>query len=170
MGLKIKCLPYTSEEIALETVECDEILHQTQKNWNIHQVHHAEIIGTDHLELFNYCGQPEGVVIHFSDVGKQPGSPSINHVSSDMYVAVAYDDSWFVGRVTNRKDNMLVITFMRRQSDGKFRWPQMEDIDEIDEATILGVLSSPTPTGTSRIIYTFDQEDLLKIETAWKNI
>lgn len=68
-----------------------------------------------------------------------------------------------MGCVTNRNDNNLGISFMKKQTDGKFCW---EDVDEIVAAIHSGLKLS----GTSRVICMLDSKDLHNIEGLFKNI
>jgi len=43
------------------------------------------------------------------------------------WVAVAYDDGFYVGQITSLSDGKVNVNFLARRKDGQYRWPKRKD-------------------------------------------
>ncbi|MES9879633.1 MAG: hypothetical protein ABW185_01985 [Sedimenticola sp.] len=99
----------------------------------------------------------------------QPESCSSNSYKVpviDDYVAVVYDDIWYVGKVIviDDSDDELQISFMQCKKQ-LFQWPTQMDVVWVAPENVLCVVSPPVPTGRSKRMMKLSEEDYKKAES-----
>ena len=45
----------------------------------------------------------------------------------DSWVAVAYDEGFYIGQITSLSDGKVNVNFLARRKDGQYRWPKRKD-------------------------------------------
>ena len=77
-------------------------------------------------------------------------------------VAVAFDDNVYIGQVMDIKsNNMATVKFLRQikgaEQSGAFKWPQIDDVSDVDSKFIVDMNSTILPCGRTVKIPGYDQ-------------
>ena len=59
----------------------------------------------------------------------------------DLWVAVAYNEDFYVGQIASLCDDGINVNFLRKRKDGTYKWPRPKDMDLVSTKYIF--CSSP---------------------------
>jgi len=92
-------------------------------------------------------------------------------IQVESFVAVAYDDQYFVGQVTNITRNVMTVKFLKRGTNGYYIWPRRNDIAEVDLKFIFSASVQFEGRGLDKngVGFIVDEDDLQEQYEAYKN-
>lgn len=81
------------------------------------------------------------VILNVSNNGNVNDTSDNQQVKPGCWVAVIYDDNWFLGVVESKDCNMITVNFMKVVGPNRFIWPEKKDVDKINSKGILTVIN-----------------------------
>jgi hypothetical protein len=87
------------------------------------------------------------------------------------WVAVRYEDDWYIGIITALNMEEVEVNCMRRvdKSQNQFTWPRVRDCTWYVKSNILCTIPPPTPITRRRTAFVLSKEDQAKIMGIWKD-
>ena len=70
----------------------------------------------------------------------------------DGWVAVAYDEDFYIGQITSLRDGKVHVNFLSRKKDGQYRWPKRKDCGIISTEYIFASKLRVQKVGSSFVV------------------
>ena len=89
---------------------------------------------------------------------------SINDFHPGQFVAVIYDNDWYIGCIIERsdEDQDILVKFMNKSRTNILTWPRRDDTCWVPITNLLCFLSPPMMYGSSARQYRYDEADFVK--------
>ena len=93
----------------------------------------------------------------------------------DDWVAVIFNEQWYIGNVTSVNGPLITVKFMRNTGCNRYMWPARDDIATISGNSILAKINvkpdlAETTSSARQVIYQLDRKEYLDINTTFLSI
>ena len=104
----------------------------------------------------------KGLMQKWKTTTRDPSLEFFSFKQQGASVAVAFDDNVYIGQVMDIKsNNMATVKFLRQikgaEQSGAFKWPQIDDMSDVDSKFIVDMNFTILPCGRTVKIPGYDQ-------------
>ena len=75
----------------------------------------------------------------------------------NRWVAVAYDENFYVGQITSLCDEDVKVNFLTQRKDGQYKWPKPKDIALVSTKYVFCSTPRVQKVGANFVLHNQDQ-------------